>query len=246
METKKILPRINNIDFAGRIYGKPIVNETGTRAAFSVIRNFGGDKEAVILDFVKFRKPSDPEFPEFLKSGSPVVVHAYFNPDDYTNREGKAIHKVQFVVKKVEKAETKNNVLPGINNIDFAGRLAADPKVNAAGTCAMFRLVRNFGGGKGSVGIDLTMLRRKDGPAFPDFLKQGKPVTVHAYFNPAVYNDSEGNVIEKIQMVIKKDGIAPAELVEKKFRTLEAADNVDAEPEEFADDAVSDVEIVEQ
>ena len=102
MKTIKILPSINNIDFAGRVYSEPQIN--GNRMRFSLIRNFGGDKEPVILNFVAF-KTDKKAFPEVIKKGAAVVVHAYFSPNVYRNKSGEEIREIQFIVKKAEAAD---------------------------------------------------------------------------------------------------------------------------------------------
>ena len=113
MKTIKILPKINNIDFAGRVYAEPQVN--GSRMRFSLIRNFGGDKEPVILNFVAF-KTGKKDFPDFVKKGAPVVVHAYFAPNVYKKSSGEEVREIQFVVKKIEPAELVEKQLKAGDN----------------------------------------------------------------------------------------------------------------------------------
>ncbi len=110
MKSIKILPSVNNIDFAGRVYTEPQVN--GNRMRFSLIRNFGGDKEPVILNFVVF-KNGKKEFPACIKKGAPVVAHAYFAPNVYTKSSGEEVREIQFVAKKVEPAELVEKKLKG-------------------------------------------------------------------------------------------------------------------------------------
>lgn len=104
MKPYKILPSVNNIDFAGRLSSDPRLNNSGTVITFNVIRNFGGDKSPVLLTFVMF-KPKNGEFPKFLKKGAPVIVHAYFNPNVWTDSHNETREEIQYVVKTVEKAE---------------------------------------------------------------------------------------------------------------------------------------------
>ena len=106
MKTYKILPKVNNIDFCGRVLNEPHVSKSGHVMYFDLIRNFGGGKSPVIMTFVYFKPKSG--FPAFLKKGAPVVAHAYFNPVSY-DKDGELVEKVQMVIKKVEEAvlETK-------------------------------------------------------------------------------------------------------------------------------------------
>ena len=239
MKTIKILPKVNNIDFAGRVYNTPSVNKAKTRVNFSLIRNFGGDKDPVILDFILFLKKG-VSVPEILVKGAVVIVHAYFNPDVYTNADGEQVRKTQFVVKSVEPAEVTKGVLPGVNNIDFAGRLTADAYLNSNGTCAMFTLIRNFGGEKAPVALDFAMLRKKDGPAFPAGLTKGSPMKVRAYFSPAVYTDKNGDEVRKIQFLVKE--ISPAEMVEREVED-DTDPKTDAEPIDLG--IGEDIDIIE-
>ena len=232
MRTYKILPKNNNIDFAGRLIADPTVNEAKTRCTFALIRNFGGEKAPVILNFTMFLKDA---LPKWMKKGAAVVAHAFFNPDVYTNKDGKKVYRHEIVVKTVEQAELKDKILPGINDIAFSGRVVNDPVINEAGTCAMFKLIRNFGGDKEPVVIDLTWLRRSSDPAFPEWLKKGVPVTAHAFVNPAVYTDKDGNEVKKTQFVVKK--AEQAALIEKTY-----ADNEPA-PAEAEKEGVVDVDV---
>lgn len=103
MKTYKVLPNVNNLDFCGRVVADPFVTKNGNVMFLKLIRNFGGDKPAVTMEFVMF-KPKEG-FPEFLKKGAPVVAHAYITPVSYTDKNGKEVENVQYVIKKVELAE---------------------------------------------------------------------------------------------------------------------------------------------
>lgn len=100
-DDKHQLPAGNNISFAGRVYGNVFVN--GNVARFSVIRNFGGEKGAAVLDFSIFKKEGE-SFPEHLKSKEPVTVRAYFNPNVWTDKDGNQRDETQYIVKTLEKA----------------------------------------------------------------------------------------------------------------------------------------------
>ena len=99
----KILPSINNIDFAGRVWSEPRLNGTKTVMTFDLIRNFGGEKSPVILTFTMFKPKKG--FPAFVKKGAALEVHAYFNPNTYTGKDGEQHEEVQYVVKNVKEAE---------------------------------------------------------------------------------------------------------------------------------------------
>lgn len=103
MEKKvKILPSINNLDWAGRVVADPYIS--GKTCRFDVIRNFGGGKQPVTITFTLF-KPSNGDFPAVIKKGEPVVVHAYITPNSYTNKKGEEKTEIQYVVKSIERAE---------------------------------------------------------------------------------------------------------------------------------------------
>ncbi len=99
----KVLPNINNMDFCGRIFYEPSFSPNGNVCRFSVIRNFGGNKAPVIVDYV-FYKPKNG-FPEFLKKGSPVIVHSYVTPQKWVDKDGVEHEQVTKVVKSVELAQ---------------------------------------------------------------------------------------------------------------------------------------------
>lgn len=225
-KTIKLLPNVNDILLVGRLYREPQFNEKKTVATLTVIRNFGGDKGTVIETFTMF-KPKDG-FPEFLKKGAPVEVHAYVNPNHWKNSQGQERDEVQFIVKTVAEAKVgENNVLPAGNNISLAGRIYG--KVTIHGNVARFSLIRNFGGGKGAALLDFVMFK-KDKESFPECLESKKAVTLNAYFNPDTWTDSNGQEREEIQYVVKS--VKEAELVE---REVEVDDN--GEPAS-GDDAV--------
>lgn len=95
----------NNIILSGRLTAdaQPMANESGVR--FSIAHNMGKDKPALFVDFTYFAKNgrfTNKIDTDLLKKGTPVLVHAFMRPDNYTNAEGKTIYKVQYVVKKVE------------------------------------------------------------------------------------------------------------------------------------------------
>jgi len=113
--------------------------------------------------------------------------------------------------------EKKIKILPTVNNIDFCGRVVKDPYVSENGNTMFFELIRNFGGNKLPVKMSFVMFKPEGG--FPDFIKKGTPVTVHAYFTPVSYKNKEGKTVEEVQKVVKKVEIA--ELVEKKIKTAE-------------------------
>ena len=102
MKSYKILPSVNNIDFCGRVLSEPRLSKTGNVMYFELIRNFGGGKAPVIMEFVYF-KPKNG-FPSFIKKGAPVIAHAYVSPVSY-EKDGKPVEEVQKVIKKVEEAE---------------------------------------------------------------------------------------------------------------------------------------------
>lgn len=109
MKTYKILPSVNNIDFCGRVASTPRKSKSGNVMRFDLIRNFGGGKAPVIMEFVMF-KPKDG-FPEFLKKGAPIIAHAYVNPVSY-ERDGEQVEEVQKVIKKIELAELVEKEIP--------------------------------------------------------------------------------------------------------------------------------------
>lgn len=122
MKTIKILPSINNIDICGRITSDPIVSTNGNVMLFNIIRNFGGDKDPILVDFVYF-KPKDG-FPTFLKKGAPVIVHAYYKPNVWTDKDGVEHKDVQKIVKKVELAQLIEKQIK--NGSEEAGEAEAD------------------------------------------------------------------------------------------------------------------------
>lgn len=98
----KVLPKVNNIDFCGRVVYEPTITKSGKLCLFSLIRNFGGDKAPVIMDFV-FYKP-EAGFPDFLKKGAPIIAHAFVTPRVWTDKEGKEHQEVEKVIKTIELA----------------------------------------------------------------------------------------------------------------------------------------------
>ena len=124
MKTYKVLPKVNNLKFAGRLMADPVV--TKTRIAFTVIHNMGGDKPAVFRDFILFAE----KVPECLKKGAPVVVNARLAADVYTNAEGKKVTRLQFIVKNVEKANVVNGVVVAGVVISRTGWAVIDPAIS--------------------------------------------------------------------------------------------------------------------
>lgn len=102
MKTIKVLPNVNDFAFCGRVIAEPTISASGNVCRFSLIRNFGGNKAPVIVNFV-FYKPKDG-FPEFLKKGAPITAHAYVKPDSWTDKEGVEHEEVIKVIKTVELA----------------------------------------------------------------------------------------------------------------------------------------------
>ncbi len=216
-KTIKILPNVNDIHFTGRLYYEPQFNEKKTVATLTVIRNFGGEKGTVTETFTMF-KPKNG-FPEFLKKGAPVEVHAYVNPNHWKNSQGQERDDIQFIVKTVASVELgENKVLPAGNNIDYAGRVYGN--VTVTGNVARFSLIRNFGGGKGAAVLDFVMFK-KEGESFPEILKSKAPIVAKAYFNPDTWTDSNDVKREEIQYVIKS--VEEAKLVEKEIETEDAS-----------------------
>lgn len=103
MKTIKILPKVNNIDFCGRVLSKPFFSKNGNVCRFELIRNFGGGKAPVIMSFVMFKPKAG--FPDFLKKGSPIIAHAYVNPVAYEGKDGEMVDEVQKVIKTIELAQ---------------------------------------------------------------------------------------------------------------------------------------------
>ena len=245
MKTYKVLPKVNNLKFAGRLMADPVV--TKTRIAFTVIHNMGGDKPAVFRDFILFAE----KVPECLKKGAPVVVNARLAADVYTNAEGKKVTRLQFIVKNVEKANVVNGVVvagvdengkpEGGNNLELACRLTKDPKVNEAGTRMTFVGIRNYGGQKPPVSELFVMLRKADGPAFPQ-LKQGDPVIVKGFYSRSEYTNAEGQNLSSTSAIARS--VEPAELVVKTFKDNEPVNDsvITDEPVTVDEDVVRVIE----
>ena len=108
MATYHILPKFNNIDFAGRLTADATINEAGNRAEFSLARTFGGDAGAVFLNnivlFGDKHKPISQEVLDLLKKGTPVVISARFVPH-VIEKDGKTVNRVRIVVKTIQAAE---------------------------------------------------------------------------------------------------------------------------------------------
>ncbi len=231
MKTYKILPKINNVKFSGRLIEDPEVR--GKRITFTVIHNMGGDKLPVFKEFILFAD----SVPEYLKKGKPVVVNARLASDDFTNKEGKKVRRQELIVKNVKEAATENNVVEPGNNIDLACRLSDDPKVNEAGTRATFIGIRNYGGGKPPVSVLFVMLRKSEDPAFPEFLKKGAAVVVSGFFSRSAFTSADGEEIVRNFTIARQ--VEPAELVEKQYKDNETVTEGVAE-----DTAASDEEVI--
>lgn len=97
----------NNFVFSGRLTADATTNASQNYARFTLAHNFGKDKDPLFLDFVMFNKngKKDIKIPfDLLKKGSPVIVEGYLRPDNFTNKEGKTIKDVAYVVLSVSKA----------------------------------------------------------------------------------------------------------------------------------------------
>lgn len=103
MKTVKVLPKVNNFDFCGRVVSEPFVTKDGKVMTFQLIRNFGGGKAPVVVTFTYF-KPKNG-FPEILKKGAPIIAHAYVTPNVWKDKRGVEHEEVQKVIKTVELAE---------------------------------------------------------------------------------------------------------------------------------------------
>lgn len=99
-KTINLLPNVNNMDFCGRVVYEPTIK--GNVCRFSLIRNFGGGKAPIIVDYV-FYKPKNG-FPEFLKKGAPIIAHSYVTPQNWTDKDGVEHEEVVKVIKSVELA----------------------------------------------------------------------------------------------------------------------------------------------
>lgn len=208
--TIKIMPKENDLHLVGRIYREPQFNSSKTVVTITVIRNFGGDKGSVTATFTMF-KPKDKAFPEFIKKGAAVEVHAYVNPNHWTDKNGQERDDIQYVVKTIKEVKAdEKNVLPAGNNISFAGRIYGN--IYITGNVARFSVIRNFGGDKSAAVLDFVMFK-KDAEQFPEQLQSKNPVTVKAYFNPNTWTDSNGNQRDDVQFVVKS--LEKAVLTEK-------------------------------
>lgn len=103
MKTVKLLPNVNNMDFCGRVLYEPTISKSGNVCRFSLIRNFGGGKAPVIIDYVYY-KPNDG-FPEFLKKGAAIIAHSYVTPNNWTDKDGNEHQNVEKVIKSIEIAQ---------------------------------------------------------------------------------------------------------------------------------------------
>ena len=99
----RVLPKVNNMDFCGRVVYEPDFSASGKVCRFSVIRNFGGGHAPVIIDYVYY-KPKNG-FPDFLKKGAPVIVHSYLTPQKWTDENRVEHEQVTKVVKSIEQAQ---------------------------------------------------------------------------------------------------------------------------------------------
>lgn len=100
LKTINVLPNVNDMAFCGRVVYEPAIK--GNVCRFSLIRNFGGGKAPIIIDYV-FYKPKNG-FPEFLKKGAPIIAHSYVTPQTWTDKDGVKHEELVKVIKSVELA----------------------------------------------------------------------------------------------------------------------------------------------
>lgn len=109
---------VNNVDITGRLYADPEM--TDKRCILHLIHNVAKDVTPVFRDVVAFDRTGSKKFniPEnLLKKGAPVLVHAFFNPDNLTNEDGTVKrYVVELVAKKVEAAELVERTRTVANN----------------------------------------------------------------------------------------------------------------------------------
>lgn len=214
MKTINILPSINNIALSGRILNMN-VNEAKTRCQFSLIHNFGGDKEPSVLTFVMFNK--EGKFPDCIKKGNAVIVNAMMRNNVYEN-EGKKTFRTDYIVKNVEEVKSAND-------IQFAGRLIADPEIS--GRRCSFRVIRNFGGDTEPLALQFIMFNKDS--KFPEVLKKGTPVTVKAYVSSNNYTGEDGEKYYRNEFIVKS--VEKAELVEKQVEDKVTVEEAEASEE---------------
>lgn len=101
-KTVKLLPNVNNMDFCGRIVYEPNFSSNGNVCRFSVIRNFGGGKSPVTIDYVYYKPKKG--FPDLLKKGKAVIVHSYVTPNKWVDKDDVEHEEVIKVVKSIEEA----------------------------------------------------------------------------------------------------------------------------------------------
>ena len=126
-KTIKVLPKINNIDFCGRVANEPYISPNGNVCRFSLIRNFGGGKNPVVMDFTYFKPKKG--FPQFLKKGAPIIAHAYVTPQTWTDKDGVEHEEVVKVIKSIEEAQlVERTIKEGTSVPDNAGEEALEPE----------------------------------------------------------------------------------------------------------------------
>lgn len=99
----------NNISLSGRLTADAITNESKSYARFTVAHNMGkdeqGNSKVIFLEVTMFNKnhKKDVVIPfDLLKKGQNVLVNAWLQPDTYTNKDGKTVNSLKYVVKSVE------------------------------------------------------------------------------------------------------------------------------------------------
>lgn len=88
---------LNTIILSGRLTADATINESGSRANFSIAHNFTSEKVAYV-NFTMFNKNGNRkvEIPaDLLKKGTAVEVKAYFYPDGDKG-------KYEFIARSVE------------------------------------------------------------------------------------------------------------------------------------------------
>lgn len=99
----------NNISLSGRLTADAVSNESKNFARFTIAHNMGkdaqGNQRVLFLEATMFNKnhKRDVVIPfDLLKKGQPVLVNAWLTPDSYTNKDGKTVNTVRYIVKSVE------------------------------------------------------------------------------------------------------------------------------------------------
>ena len=99
----------NNITLSGRLTADAISNESKSFARFTIAHNMGKDaqgaQKVLFFEATMFAKNHKREVAipfDLLKKGQPVLVNAWLMPDSYTNKDGKTVNTVKYVVKTVE------------------------------------------------------------------------------------------------------------------------------------------------